>query len=228
MATTTTAPATRKKRETWLDWWFSDRPEAKTLDEMRRLGVALVTRDELVEHVRARGADVRADNIRSWEHLGILPQGVRRWHNGATRTLYPDTYMVPLILRLRELQRVGVPLAAIAPELRDQFLRESMTRKIVDDAEATEVKKEAIRSLLRRGLPGYIVDALSTVASFWESANASPTVRMDLSIHSEEGTHVDYSLHRTPDGRWSVGTDSDQHKTTEGPWPRLGLGGTDR
>jgi hypothetical protein len=74
-------------------WTAYDAPES----------AVLLTRDELAAELRALGLDADGDTVRYWEALGTLPRSIKRWHEGATRAIYPD-WFVPLVLGLRELQ----------------------------------------------------------------------------------------------------------------------------
>lgn len=105
------APA-KPKHETWLDWLSPGQAEPRPL----------ITREELVERVRELGVKAGPGDIRFWESEGILPRAVKRWHNGATRALYPN-WMPYVVVSLRDHQANGVPLSEIAERLRATFYR---------------------------------------------------------------------------------------------------------
>ncbi len=102
----TEAP-TRPKRETWRDWMS---PEAAEPTE-------LLSRDELINQLRQEGVKVSAADLRNWQDDGIVPYGIRRWYQGATRTLYPS-WMAHTIRELREMQAAGKALPEIKQSLR--------------------------------------------------------------------------------------------------------------
>lgn len=99
---------TDAEQDTWVDPPWSDDGA---------LPERVLTREQLVERARANGAEVTARDLIYWETEGVLPRAVKRWHDGATRALYPPwaTYFV---VTLRRLQRDELPLRAIAEELR--------------------------------------------------------------------------------------------------------------
>ncbi len=107
-----TEAAAKPKQETWLDWLSPDQLEPKPL----------LTREELVERVRALGVKVSPGDIRYWETIGVLPRAVKRWHGDATRALYPE-WMAALIVTIREMQHDDVPLDEIRDRLRATFYR---------------------------------------------------------------------------------------------------------
>ncbi len=108
----TEATTKPKQKETWLDWLVPGQLEPKPL----------ITREELVDRVRQLGYRVNTGDLRYWEAEGILPQAVKRWHDGATRALYPE-WMPYLVASLRDYQADGVPLNEIAERLRATFYR---------------------------------------------------------------------------------------------------------
>jgi DNA-binding transcriptional MerR regulator len=102
-----TEPPEAARRESWADWLPSTKTEQQgTLDELlaylERLDVAGVT----------------ADNIRYWTKAGIIPVPTKRWHNGATRALYPITSAALAINELLELKGLGYSLEQIRTRLR--------------------------------------------------------------------------------------------------------------
>ncbi|MDP9470071.1 MAG: hypothetical protein M3Q71_05300 [Chloroflexota bacterium] len=99
-------PAGRKRR-TWRDWLPPGTPEPDTL----------LTRTELLARLHAEGVDVSTHDLDNWQTAGIIPYGIRRRHEGATRTLYPK-WMVDLIRYLRELQDEELPLPQISAILK--------------------------------------------------------------------------------------------------------------
>ena len=95
-----TATPAKPKRQTWQDW----RPEDRNLAPSD-----LLTRDQLIQHLTDKGIRVSVDDIRNWQGAGLIPYGIRRRHEGATRTLYPP-WMVDLLRLLRVLQGQGMRL----------------------------------------------------------------------------------------------------------------------
>ena len=131
--TTTEAPS-EAKQETWLDWLAPDQPEPKPL----------ITREELVERIRKLGVKASPGDLRYWEAAGILPRAVKRWHDGATRALYPE-WMPYLVVSLREYQHEGLPLEEIARRLRASFYRSITIR---EENSAKILGHEAVHSAL--------------------------------------------------------------------------------
>ena len=98
---------TRPRRETWLDWQPPNTPEPE----------GLLTRDELIATLQRYGMHTHVNELRYWERAGVLPHPVRRWHNGAVRTLYPRWYGY-LIRKVQELRGKGYSLPQIRPRVR--------------------------------------------------------------------------------------------------------------
>lgn len=84
-------------KQTWRDWLPEDEEEPAD-DE-------LITRGELLEHLRAAHVDISERTLQLWEAAGVIPGPIRRWHNGATRALYAP-WVVYLAI-LAELGRSG-------------------------------------------------------------------------------------------------------------------------
>jgi len=108
---TTEAPAKAKYKETWKDWMPEGAPEPPDLQ----------TREDVVEWIgRQQGAGMRpitAGDIAYWEGIGVLPRGVRRWHEGSAKALYPGWYWL-LARQVRSLQHAGLSLDEIRPRIR--------------------------------------------------------------------------------------------------------------
>lgn len=97
----------RRKRQTWRDWLPPDIPEPDRL----------MTRSELLAELHSEGVEVSTHDLDNWQVAGIIPYGLRRRHEGANRTLYPQ-WMIGTIRYLRELQDAGKPLSEIGAMLR--------------------------------------------------------------------------------------------------------------
>ncbi len=116
----TEAPA-KAKRERWDDWLPESDPDAHRL-----------TLPELLQRLRDQGVKIHTHDIRHWQAEGVIPYPVKRWHDGATRALYPEE-TVDLLIYLRQLQAEGHSLAEIRWRLRiaARLLRE--TGQPIDD-----------------------------------------------------------------------------------------------
>jgi hypothetical protein len=153
-------PAETAKRpsdfhRTWLDTLPEGDPEP-SLDE-------LMTRQELVEKLRANGIPVSETDIVFWEKRGVLPRAIRRHRDGAPRALYPKRAYGAIAI-LRSLQRDGMSLDAIT-----RFLWQWATKTLVfrapsdeeirarrgEDPRITEFSaaRAAVAEEERRGLP---------------------------------------------------------------------------
>jgi len=82
----------------------------------------LITREELLEEIRAVPMRMSESTLRLRESQGILPRPMRRWRDGATRALYPR-WMAELVIFSDILldSRLGNPAAdpsAIAAKTR--------------------------------------------------------------------------------------------------------------
>ncbi|MDP9357791.1 MAG: MerR family transcriptional regulator [Chloroflexota bacterium] len=130
---------TKAKREIWNDWLPGEpSPEAQ-----------LLTLPDLLQRLRDQGVKIHTHDIRHWQAEGVLPYPVKRWHNGATRALYPEE-AVDVIRYLRQLQADGYSLAESRWRLRmaAQLLRE--TGKPLEEIDVDQVvllTQEAARLL---------------------------------------------------------------------------------
>lgn len=179
------------KRENVLDWLPPELHGA--------LG-HLLTRDEVIEHLKRRHVEVNAGNIRSWEHIGILPLGIRRWHEGATRTLYP-TASIYAILKIKELQALGLSLADTRPEVRRFFIAVAIDQA----ADITPEVKFRLRSNLDLRPPDRVIQALSGLADFHEAVWGDPIARMRVELFDESGRSSAYPL-RKAGNAWKIDT----------------------
>lgn len=94
-----------QSRDTWGDW-FEDADDASEL----------LTLQELLEEYPQ--LEVTPDTVRYWQKVDVLPQPHKRWHNGATRALYPSTYAFMAIREILDLQNQGYSLQQIKERLR--------------------------------------------------------------------------------------------------------------
>lgn len=104
---------TAAKRDTWSDWF----PDADEKDQ-------ITLNDLLTQWIEPRlgeGENVSTDTIRYWQKIGVLPQPVKRWHEGATRALYPAPYAFLAIFTILDMQDTGYTLQQIRERLRRRF-----------------------------------------------------------------------------------------------------------
>lgn len=100
------------QRETWADVVGDfDAQELVTADELL----------DILERVLEPGAAPNIDKLRYWQRAGVLPHPVRRWHDGATRALYPKQAATLAITELLTYQLNGFTLQQIGPMLRTVF-----------------------------------------------------------------------------------------------------------
>jgi hypothetical protein len=71
-------PAT--KGPTWRDL-LPDMPDQQ-----------LVTREQLLATLVRGGVPVTERSLRHWEAQGVVPRPVNQWHDGATRSVYPEWF----------------------------------------------------------------------------------------------------------------------------------------
>ncbi len=105
-----TTTSSKKPQETWEAWL----PDGTVIPEER-----LLTREQLFASLSNIGVRVTPKDLANWQAGGVIPYGIRRWHEAThkTRTLYP-AMMVQLIAQLRKLQNEGLQLQDIGPRLR--------------------------------------------------------------------------------------------------------------
>ncbi len=183
----TEAPARTKsppksKPETWIDWHPKDIP----------MPTSLLTRDELLERLKAWGVEVETGDLRFWEYTGILPRPVRRRIEGATRAYYPP-WMMSMVRLLRELQAGGYPLRDIGPRLRafaseaaefkSFFEQQAAQGKAVDEHYALAIPVEiAIEKELRDDYR----PSLLTLARFHERLTGQSVKRIEIRLLGED------------------------------------------
>lgn len=66
---------------------------------------------------------VTAHQLRHWQTLGILPRPIKRWHDGATRALYPKEPAALAIMEVLTLQDEGYTLDEIGPRMQARFFK---------------------------------------------------------------------------------------------------------
>jgi len=156
----------------------------------------LLTREELIAEVQRVGESVDVDDTRNWQRDRIIPYGIRRWHNGAMRTLYPIG-MADLIIHLRALQRAGEPLAAIGPQLR-VIARTALPDGTANAGTATTTggaagrtserrEREAVAAVSIADIPDDLVHRLVTWAAAHARTFRTNIVRVDVSLIDENG-----------------------------------------
>ncbi len=139
----TEAPA-KPKQETWLDILLPSTPEP-----------LMISREELLGTLQARGVDVNDITIVFWEKSGTLPRPVRRWHAGAPRAMYP-VYAIDAIEHLRQLQAAGHTLEQIAPVMRTWAIAQTDWRdhlsKPINDARDALYEVARLRGIKAAGV----------------------------------------------------------------------------
>ncbi len=149
--------------ETWRDWMPEGAPEPN-----------LVTREELIGQLAEQGLAVSEDDFQYWQGAGVIPFGVRRWHQGATRLLYP-VWMIDLIRQLRIWQVEGRKLADIGPELRRHGVR-------------------AVSASAIAVLPADLETALSTWARKYERTFGASVARIRVVLEEEDGGTLPFAI----------------------------------
>ncbi len=188
----TEGPA-KTNRETWLDWL----PEGGRTPE-------LLTRDEVIGRVRARDAEVSTSDLRYWEYAGVLPRPVRRWHQGATRAVYPD-FAVSAIVEVRRLQDSRIPLDQIGQRVRER------TRTIVflthgpppsaepSDEEIDQFTAAWVRHAHDDAIPtAALIDEVQRLAERRARLTGAPIERAELRLTDAHGKRVSYPLSIKP------------------------------
>src|SRR5438552_3505399 len=90
---TTAETATVTVRETWADWLG-----AEAIDPD-----ALLTREEVLGQLQAKGIAVSRYDVRNWERKGVLPLGIPRRIGRSYHARYPPKAVVALAY-IRQLQ----------------------------------------------------------------------------------------------------------------------------
>lgn len=186
-----TATTSKPKRETWKDWI----PEGA--DEPTQV----YTRPELIKELRRANIEAKDSDLRYWEQIGLLPQAVRRWHNGATRTIYPEWYLY-LIRRIRQLQAAGQSLDQIRPRL-----RRSAEVWLGRDGDQWDGLRAQIGSPFGPYMLGAEVvtppaSATAQLSEFAETVDGMTGVRtahIDIVYVAEDGAEVRYTIDRRRD-----------------------------
>ncbi len=182
----TEAPA-KPKRETWQDWLPPGVP-AFTPDE-------LMPRAEFLTELRNRGIDASESDLRYWEYVGALPRPIRRWHEGATRALYPRVAF-DAVSTLRRLQRDGLPLEDIGARLRER------TRFVFAFALADPGDLDSFLSLLPddddRCITPTLVAELERLARQREQRTGVATDHIEIGVVDTNGRRTTYRVPIAP------------------------------
>lgn len=105
-----TKPTTKTNQKTWLDWQHEvlpQLPDPSTDD--------LLSREEFLNALRSRGADISEGTLSFWEKSGILPRAVRRWR-GVPQAFYPF-WMVGAVKYVFDARAQDRSLAEIKPKM---------------------------------------------------------------------------------------------------------------
>ncbi len=177
----TTERATAE-RETWQHWW-PDEP-------------AELTRQEIVDRLRAEGVAVTVQDIANWQRTGVLPRGTSRRTGRALQMLYPVRYL-DLLRDLRELQEEGLRLADIGPRLRVKHYRKPRT--VRGKATVTSTSSVSARASVRRGDPALTADdglaqTLRTIARKHEQTYGGHIARVELRLIDDHGNPLTLAL----------------------------------
>lgn len=160
---TGTIPPGVTSKSSWRDWLPEGYPEPPN-DQ-------LITRAELLERLRGIfRTNLSEKRLQLWEAAGVLPGPVRRWHNGATRALYPR--WVVYVAAIAELDRPGdLSMEALAEKTR------ALTRQAIHyyDSHTWDV------------MQGHLPDALGEVADHYEAAMGERPAVAEVRIRREDG-----------------------------------------
>lgn len=184
-----TAPEKAPPNETWRGWLPDEIPSPDD-DE-------LITRDQLLAIVNDQGIKISVSDLRYWERLGVVPRPVRKWHNGATRALYP-TQMITAIKEVRRLQRHGLSLGEIGPRVRDRFAFACFVSLV--GADNLEASLNAFRATLQMnpGIGPHTEAALRTLAEEREQLTGIPTTRIEVRLIGKDGRKTVYHIDPLP------------------------------
>lgn len=151
------------------DWMPVGSPEPE-LDE-------LITREEMLEQVRAIPMRISESTLRNREAQGILPRPMRRWRGGSTKALYP-TWMptlvayTDLLLDSRSGRLTALDPAAVAADAREYVLGIYQRTPMWESKEFSE------------DLPA----VLGTVADVFLKVDGRRPVMATVTLKTEDGT----------------------------------------
>lgn len=173
------APPGVTSKTSWRDWMPEGYPEPP--DDQ------LITRAELLERLRGIfRTNLSEKRLQVWEAAGVLPGPVRRWHDGATRALYPR--WVVYLAAIAELDRPGgLSMDALAEKTR-ALTREAMHHY---DSHTWGV------------MQGRLPDALGEVADHYEATMGERPAVAEVRIRREDGDslyayYIDIPPRRAP------------------------------
>jgi len=204
------ATSTKTNKGSWRDWTWPDALEP-ALDD-------LLTRDDLLDRLRAEGVRASVEDLRNWQRVGAIPYGVRQRHSGATRVLYPP-WMIDVVRYLRELQGHSgegrqATLAEIAPQLRlyVRGLKPPPGTAVVNYPLPAELEHRRPWEVLSLASPpGQIADTLArnlrTWARSYGASVGTQITRVDVSLVDERGHPMTIRLSVEPGGEdqgWTI------------------------
>jgi len=158
---------------TWRDWL----PPGASPDP------PTITRDQLLERLKARGIDLPERTLRSWEHAGVLPRAVVRRLGTTPHAFYPAGYedIVENMHHWRNAPRnQRRPLRELGPAARSLFSTFAARWGV-----AVQVQWG-----LDPGLPRYITDALKDYVASLDSGAA--IARVVVKIVNRDGEEVEH------------------------------------
>ncbi len=185
-ATETFTP--KRNRETWQDWMLPGQTVRK-----------LYTREELSASCSALGFKVTPNDFRYWEGEGVIPRSIKKWHEGATRAVYPD-WMRNLLLVLRTMQDEGDSLESITEFLRDRYRNNTDSLSGAAFFEQVHALRDVhqIPANQKFMIPDIVADHFT---KFFSTPRSSDIAYLDIKIVNKDGAVTDFA-------RYVVGDDN--------------------
>ena len=173
---TTASPEKAPPKETWLDW-IPDGYPVPPEDEW-------IGRDDLLAQVRSRGLSLSPRTLGLWEASGIVPRPVRRWHNGATRALYPP-WAAQMVMLANEVKDDRSDAEDVSQTVR------ILTKYVIRNNEVWQW------SVVNQLLPA----VLNNLADYYQESFGERPNSIDIRINNEKGqplTTLEFDTSRLP------------------------------
>ncbi len=167
-------PSTGKTNgQTWRDLLPEEARDIPAAD--------LFTRAQLSEALARVNIKVSPEDLRYWEREGILPRGVRQWHDGASRSVYPGWY-ANLIFHLRKLQQRGYTLEQIRRRIEAHARLLTATASDSIDVELQKMLADATSTNLPTAPDGQPI--------YWESPTGAAAIPLAAELQAEIQKHA--------------------------------------
>jgi hypothetical protein len=154
----------------------------------------LLTKTQVLDELRAAGHDIPVRTFEDWAAAGLIPRGLRRWHDGRAASLWPR-WVVDLALFAIGLRTAGRSLAEARDEIRavDWPTVRSTTIAPPANRQDAQSRFDAYQDAL-----GDLEAVLERLAALQERITGSPVVTVQVRFINAQGDRVEHAMPLAP------------------------------